>query len=78
MLTQRQAPEEIAHFTNYGGKSKDGCDMVLNLSVTLNSILHRHSNLASHLYISMDLPVCWKLPHSGEKFWMNMAAGLDD
>lgn len=76
MLTHLQAPEKIAHFTNYDVKSKDGYDMILNLSVTLNSILLRHFS-----HISMGMPVCWKPPpppHSGEKFWVNMVAVSDD
>lgn len=38
MLALLQAPEKIAHLTN--SESKDGCDMILNLSEILKSILH--------------------------------------
>lgn len=62
VLTHLQAPEKIANFTNYDVKSKDGYDMILNLSVTLNSILHRHFSLTYFYGVAclLETPPFWR------------------
>lgn len=76
VLTHLQALEKKAHFTNDGVKSNYDCDMILNLSVTLNSILRRHSNFISHTYC-YGVACLLETPHSGEKFWVYMSAVSD-